>query len=387
MDGFENEFIYSETNDFKKNIKIWKRSRDDIYILWNGGEHALDCVFWRINYIDPRIQFTIEREKNGILPFLDVSIKRYPDKLETNIYRKETHTQKYVHWKSNHSKNCKLGILKGLIHRAHLLCDRKEDLLEEIQLLKDVFIANGYPKKLVDKTINQSWKIELEKEMKRIAEEIRKNEQPDTHPEEEDTSEYYDCLYAPYIEGFSERLQKDLKSLKVGVAFKTTKTLFCMVCKLKPKREIDDQKDVVYHIPSNSCASCYIGETGNKFTTRKYQHEYDIKTQKKKNGMGDHMSKNKKHTINWNNRTFLEVEKNWKLRRIKESLYINSLNPSNEIDASKLMNPEKGMEIADCWKEFHPMVRAILKKATSKKAPKPPKSQNRKNPSGRTKEK
>jgi len=51
------------------------------------------------------------------------------------------------------------------------------------------------------------------------------------------------------------------------------------------------------------------------------------------------------------------------------------------------MNPEKGMEIADCWKEFHPMVRAILKKATSKKAPKPPKSQNRKNPSRRTKEK
>ena len=99
------------------------------------------------------------------------------------------------------------------------------------------------------------------------------------------------------------------------------------------------------------------------------------------------MSKNKKHTINWNNRTFLEVEKNWKLRRIKESLYINSLNPSTEIDASKLMNPEKVTEIADCWKEFHPMVRAILKKATSKKAPKPPKSQNQKNPSGRTKEK
>ena len=99
--------------------------------------------------------------------------------------------------------------------------------------------------------------------MKRIAEEIRKNEQPDTHPEEEDTNEYYDCLYAPYIEGFSERLQKDLKSLKVGVAFKTTKTLFCMVCKLKPKREIDEQKDVVYHIPYNSLASCYIKQETN----------------------------------------------------------------------------------------------------------------------------
>ena len=33
------------------------------------------------------------------------------------------------------------------------------DLLKEIQLLKDLFMANGYPKKLVDKTINQSWKV------------------------------------------------------------------------------------------------------------------------------------------------------------------------------------------------------------------------------------
>ena len=89
-------------------------------------------------------QFTIERENNNILPFLDLAINRYPDRLETKVYRKATHTQKYIHWKSNHSKNCTLGILKGLIHRAHLLCDKKEDLQDEIQLLKDVFLANGH---------------------------------------------------------------------------------------------------------------------------------------------------------------------------------------------------------------------------------------------------
>ena len=65
MDWFENEYIYSDSNEFRDNIKIWKRSRDDIYILWNGGEEALDCFFWRVNYIVPRIQFTIEREKQS----------------------------------------------------------------------------------------------------------------------------------------------------------------------------------------------------------------------------------------------------------------------------------------------------------------------------------
>ena len=163
MDWFERTYIYSEHNEFKNHLKIWKRSRDDVYILWSGGQEALDCFFWRVNYIDPRIQFTIEREKEAILPFLDISIKRYPNQLETKVYRKETHTQRYIHWRSNHSRNCKLGILKGLIHRAHLLCDRKEDPLDEIQLLKVVFIANGCPNNLVQRTVRDSWKIELEK--------------------------------------------------------------------------------------------------------------------------------------------------------------------------------------------------------------------------------
>ena len=66
--------------------------------------------------------FITEREKDGVLPFFDLSIKRLPTKLITKVYRKETHTQRYIHWRSNQSKNCKLGVLKGLVHRAHLLC-------------------------------------------------------------------------------------------------------------------------------------------------------------------------------------------------------------------------------------------------------------------------
>ena len=61
----------------------------------------------------------------------------------TKVYRKPTHTQQYINWASNHPKNMLLGVLKGLIHRAHVLCDLKEDLLEELALLKNVFISYG----------------------------------------------------------------------------------------------------------------------------------------------------------------------------------------------------------------------------------------------------
>ena len=43
-----------------------------------------------------------------------------------------------------------------MVHRAHVLCDRKEDLLEELALLKNVFVSNGFPEKLVQKTVQES---------------------------------------------------------------------------------------------------------------------------------------------------------------------------------------------------------------------------------------
>ena len=84
------------------------------------------------------MQFNLEIEKDNYLPFLDVGIMKEKGKLLTKVYRKPTHTQQYINWVSNHPKNMLLGVLKGLIHRAHVLCDRKDDLLEELALLKDV---------------------------------------------------------------------------------------------------------------------------------------------------------------------------------------------------------------------------------------------------------
>ena len=86
MNWFEEEYVFNANNEFRNSIKLWKRSRDDVYILWSGGSETLDCFFWQLNYKDPRIEFTIEREKDGILPFLDISIKSRPDKLITTLH-------------------------------------------------------------------------------------------------------------------------------------------------------------------------------------------------------------------------------------------------------------------------------------------------------------
>ena len=48
---------------FKPYIKLWKRFWDNKYIVWSQGHDPLVCCFWQLNYKEPKIQFTIEKEE------------------------------------------------------------------------------------------------------------------------------------------------------------------------------------------------------------------------------------------------------------------------------------------------------------------------------------
>ena len=67
------------------------------------------------------------------------------------------------------------------------------------------------------------------------------------------------------------------------------------------------------------------------------------------------------HEIDWENRKFLDTESHWRSRRrkVKEALFIDCLNPQNQISDS-IMNLEKGLEISACWKEFNPDIRKFF---------------------------
>ena len=183
--------------------------------------------------------------------------------------------------------------MKGLIHREHFLCDQKEDLLSELNLLKDVFISNGYPKKLVEKTIKNSWKVELEKQLKALV--LEQNEENPHAEQEVEDSGYYDTLHIPYLAGFAEKLAKDLRVVNVGVTFQKGRTIFNSVCKLKPLKHPDEKKNLIYCLGCKSCDQHYIGETQQFFSSHKYQHEYAIRHKQSTNGLAQHLMNNKKN--------------------------------------------------------------------------------------------
>ena len=101
--------------------------------------------------------------------------------------------------------------MKSLIHRAYDLCTLLEDRKDELEFLKDTFIATDCPVTVVDKVfknyIPQKYNPMMEKKEKGEQEDFRK------------------VLNLPFIKGFSERIKRELSKEGVNVVFKKGKTL------------------------------------------------------------------------------------------------------------------------------------------------------------------
>ena len=76
-----------------------------------------------LNSIDRNILFTVEKESDGQLPFLDVLVMREEDgTISTFVYRKPTHTDHYLAFESHHPMEPKRAVIRTLMHRAAALC-------------------------------------------------------------------------------------------------------------------------------------------------------------------------------------------------------------------------------------------------------------------------
>ena len=98
-----------------------------------------------LNSLRPTIKFTMESEEEGSLPFLDTRVTRLTNgKLDISVYRKKTHTDRYLHFESHHPTHVKRGTVRCLYDRARNITQRDESLKEEESHLMKTFIGNGY---------------------------------------------------------------------------------------------------------------------------------------------------------------------------------------------------------------------------------------------------
>ncbi|XP_026747573.1 uncharacterized protein LOC113508689 [Trichoplusia ni] len=118
MEWFEEKALESA------NVKprYWWRYVDDIFAV--VARDSLKDLTSHLNRVHAKIEVTIEEEKEGKLPFLDVLVIREPNGRVTHtVYRKPTHTDRYLRADSHHHPSHLSSVPRTLLNRALALCD------------------------------------------------------------------------------------------------------------------------------------------------------------------------------------------------------------------------------------------------------------------------
>ena len=301
--------------------RLWLRKVDDTFVITKYDKReTLD----ELNKFNCKVQFTYESTTNNTLPVLDCLIKRDNEgRLQTKVYRKKTHTGQYLHYTSNQPEHVKIGTIKTLVRRAKIVCSTEESLTDELDYIKKTMRLNGYPEKLITKTIKQTLSFNSRS----------KNNQNLEAPK----------LFIPYEKGISEQLKRVANKYGLEVIFRRSLSL-------KSKLQTNPFKchstcGVVYKITC-SCCKTYVGETGRTIEERIKEHQADVNNKKsveKITGLSQHLRESR-HTPNWKEIEILARENNIVKRKFKESVAI-----SQEKKDNLLNKKEERKVISEIW--------------------------------------
>ena len=119
---------------------FWFRYVDDTLSSWSHGLDNLQKFLDHINSLHPSIKFTFEVQKDDkTIPFLDVLFTIHDEgSLGHKVYRKPTHTDRYLHYNSFHHPSIKKSVCKALINRAKTICE-VSNIDNELEHLRNRF--------------------------------------------------------------------------------------------------------------------------------------------------------------------------------------------------------------------------------------------------------
>nr|VZI14967.1 unnamed protein product [Spirometra erinaceieuropaei] len=190
----------------------------------------------------------MEEEENNQMAFLDVLVCRKDcGELKTKVFRKATNTMQVLNFNSNHPISHKRSCVRTLYRRVETHCSEPEDKVAELQYLRRVFKANGYPRNFVDRCIRKR----------------------DERPNRTDTKSW---RALPYVKNVSEAVGRLLAPLGVGVAPTPEATIRRLVMKPKDPLPRLETSGVVYRIWCSCGQSNYVGETRRQLRTRMAEH-------------------------------------------------------------------------------------------------------------------
>ena len=135
-------------------------------------------------------------------------------RLNTSVYRKETHTDQYLHWDSHHSISSKYSVVGTLFHRARTVCSTPDELKKEVKHLHQSLKRCKYPDWAINRVKLRSASTHLKKKRSNNKKAgSSSNSGPKPH------------IVVPYHHGLSESYKNICKQYGIDVHLKGGHTI------------------------------------------------------------------------------------------------------------------------------------------------------------------
>ena len=237
---------------------IYMRYVDDVFCIFRKNV-KFELFYDQLQSLHKNIKFTYEFGGNS-LPFLDTRIDLGRNTFESKIHRKSTDTNVLLNYSAVAPPQWKRALITWFINRAKAVCTTDIAFREEIVKLVDIFGKNGYPKRFIDKVVNNF-----------------SNGNNNSAQRTQDQN-YSRCLKVPYVGRPSYLFAKRAKRLfnncleeEIKVVYSTTKVGDSFRLKdLTPKHL---RSDVVYEFKClGDPGTQYIGYTSRSLGERAKEH-------------------------------------------------------------------------------------------------------------------
>ena len=325
MCDFEEKWL----TNAKISPSFWNRYVDDTFTMFHNQDSANEFLHY-LNGCHSNIKFTIEFEQNNAIPFLDILITRNQNStFMTSIYRKKTFTGLYTKWDSFTPRKYKINLIRSLTYRYNRLCSSGSLLQSALHDLRKLLLQNGYPQGIINYHINDV---------------LNKNRHQQSNPVS--TVPKKDIIILlPYLGLQSNQVAKRLKScvykfyscVNLKIVFQSTRCIKSFF-PYKDRINRSQQSRVIYRANCWDCNGFYIGKTKRRLHDRKTEHFKALAKNDNTSAIADHV-KATGHNIKWDHFDILAKGKTDYHCKIKETLYIQELEPAFNVNvgSEKLM--------------------------------------------------
>ena len=103
------------------------------------------------NSIHTKIKFTLEKPVDNTIPFLDLSIGKIHNSFQYSMYVKDSHSNTCLPFNSFVPNSRKINLIYSETRRAIYRSSNAVEREKSLNIIKQRFLANGYPKNFIEK--------------------------------------------------------------------------------------------------------------------------------------------------------------------------------------------------------------------------------------------